>query len=152
MPALPESYSTATEFNKFQDIWSNIGKSKSEGWTIIRALLKLHSREWAQMFIAVFIVVILFMASPVLTALNIDYLTNHKDNLQQGILLFLLTIVVTLLHRIIFSQYLYRFMNLGIRLSNIVTMIVYNKSLRYSPLADKEFSEAEIINYSQVDA
>jgi hypothetical protein len=31
-------------------------------------------------------------------------------------------------------------------------MIVYTKSLKYSPLADKEFTEAEIINYSQVDA
>lgn len=94
------------------------------------------------MFINIFVVVILFMASPVLTALNIDYLTNHRDNLNHGIFLFILTIIVTLSHRILFSQYLYRFMNLGIRLSNIVTMIVYNKSLKYSPLADKEFSEA----------
>jgi ABC-type bacteriocin/lantibiotic exporter with double-glycine peptidase domain len=43
-------------------------------------------------------------------------------------------------------------MNLGIRLSNVVTMIVYNKSMKYAPLADKKFSEAEITNYSQVDA
>lgn len=31
-------------------------------------------------------------------------------------------------------------------------MVIYNKSLRYCPLADKQFSEAEIINYSQVDS
>ena len=43
-------------------------------------------------------------------------------------------------------------MNLGIRLSNVVTMIVYNKALKYSPLADKKFTEAEIINYCEVDS
>lgn len=92
------------------------------------------------------------MAFPILTALNIDYLTNNRDDIEVGILLFLLTLVVSIVHRIAFSQYLYRFQNLGIRLSNVVTMIIYNKSLKYSPLADKEFSEAEIINYSQIDA
>jgi ABC-type bacteriocin/lantibiotic exporter with double-glycine peptidase domain len=64
----------------------------------------------------------------------------------------LLTLFISVIQRIIFSQYFYHFMNLGIRLSNVVTMIVYNKSLKYAPLADKQFSEAEITNYSQVDA
>lgn len=31
-------------------------------------------------------------------------------------------------------------------------MMIYNKSLKYSTLANKQFSEAEIINYSQTDA
>jgi ATP-binding cassette subfamily C (CFTR/MRP) protein 1 len=30
--------------------------------------------------------------------------------------------------------------------------MIYNKSLKYSTLSDKRFSEAEIINYSQTDA
>lgn len=30
--------------------------------------------------------------------------------------------------------------------------MIYNKSLKYSTLANKKFSEAEIINYSQTDA
>ena len=30
--------------------------------------------------------------------------------------------------------------------------MIYNKSLKFSTLANKQFSEAEIINYSQTDA
>jgi hypothetical protein len=82
------------------------------------------------------------MGSPVLTALNIDYIKNHKDNLGLGILLFLLTFMVALSHRIIYSHYLFRFMNIGIRLSILVSTIIYNKALKYSPLADKQFREA----------
>ena len=89
---------------------------------------------------------------PVLTALNIDYLNNHRNDVKRGVLLFFLTFGVSVVHRVLFSQYFYRFMNLGIRLSNVVTMIIYNKSLKYSVEASKEFSEAEITNYSQVDA
>lgn len=102
--------------------------------------------------IATILQVSLLMASPVLTALNIDYLKNHKDSLSLGIILFLLTFMVALSHRIIYSQYLFRFMNIGIRLSILVSTIIYSKALKYSPLADKQFREAEIINYSQVDS
>jgi ABC-type transport system involved in cytochrome bd biosynthesis fused ATPase/permease subunit len=40
---------------------------------------------------------------------------------------------------------------LGIKLANTVNMLIYEKSLKYSPIADKKFAEAEILNYSQTD-
>ena len=96
--------------------------------------------------------VILFLSFPVITALNTDFLDNKKDDIERGIILFLATILISIVHRLTFSQFFFRFTNLGIRLSNVVTMIIYHKSLKYSPMANKKFSEAEIINYSQVDA
>ncbi len=32
-----------------------------------------------------------------------------------------------------------------------MNMLIYAKSLKYSPIADKKFAEAEILNYSQTD-
>ena len=137
MPTLPDKYSTSAQFNKFHNIWQNMQRSKSEGWTLIRALLKLHKKEWLLLFLAIFVTVTLFMSFPLLTALNIDYLQNHRDDLTRGIILFLMTFFISVIHRIVFSHYFFQFMNLGIRLSNVVTMIIYNKSLKYSPVANK---------------
>jgi hypothetical protein len=74
MPTLPAAYSTAEEYNKFEGIWVNTEKSKREGWTLIKALFKLHAKEWLLLLLAVLVVVTLFMSFPVLTALNVDYL------------------------------------------------------------------------------
>jgi hypothetical protein len=63
-------------------------------------------------------------------------------NLGLGIGLFSLTFFVMFAHRITSSQSAYGFRIFGIRLSNVVTMLLYHKSLKYSPMADKEFSEA----------
>ncbi len=82
----------------------------------------------------------LYMTPPFLTALNIDYLTNHKDELGYGIFLYVIQVLVTLVHRVVFSQYFNVFQNLGVKMANLVTMIVYNKSLKYSPMGDKAFS------------
>ena len=109
---------------------------------MIKALFRLHLKEWIFLLVSIIFTGSLFMFFPVLTALNVDYLENHRDDVTKGILLFLLTFAVSVLHRVVFSQYFYRFMNLGIRLSNVVTMIVYDKALRYSPTADKKFTEA----------
>ena len=117
-------------------------KSEGEGWTLIRALFRLYLREWIILIFVIVFFVFLFDMFPILVGLNIDYFENHRDDLERGILMFLLTLVVSIVHRLTFSQFLYRFMELGIRLSNVITMIVYHKALKYSPMADKEFSEA----------
>ena len=46
----------------------------------------------------------------------------------------------------------YRFTMLGLNVTNNLTLLIYTKSLRFASIAQKDFSESEIINYSQVDA
>ena len=96
--------------------------------------------------------VIFYAATPTLTAMNISYIANGRDSVKLGVGLFLLTFLANFANRIATSQSNYGFRTFGIRLSNVVTMLIYHKSLKYSPSGDKAFSEAEIINYSQVDA
>jgi hypothetical protein len=95
---------------------------------------------------------VLFVAGPILTALSIDYIQNYRDNKAYGALLFSLTFTTTVLCRMSYSHIYYWLSILGINLSNAITMMIFHKSLRYAEQANKEFTEAEIINYSQVDA
>ena len=74
MPQLPEAYSTAAEYNRFHNIWEGMERSDKEGWTLIKALFKVHLREWILLLVSILVVVTLFMMFPLLTALNIDYL------------------------------------------------------------------------------
>jgi hypothetical protein len=74
MPTLPKTYSTAAEFNKFEGIWSSMARSKWEGWTLIKALFRLHAKEWSLLMLAIILAVTLLMSFPVLTALNVDYI------------------------------------------------------------------------------
>jgi len=53
-----------------------------------------------------------------------------------------MTLVCTFVHKLLFEQLFYRFAQIGINLSNSLTMMVYCKSLKYPSLAEKEFSEA----------
>ena len=119
---------------------------------MIKALVKMHLKEWILLLLTVIVTVIFYAATPTLTAMNISYIANNRDDVRLGIGLFFLTFLANFANRIATSQSNYGFRTFGIRLSNVVTMLIYNKSLKYSPMGDKAFSEAEIINYSQVDA
>lgn len=46
----------------------------------------------------------------------------------------------------------FKFGQMGLNLTNSITLLIYNKSLKYPSSSEKIFSESEIINYSQVDA
>jgi hypothetical protein len=112
----------------------------------------MHLKEWIILLLTVILTVLFWVAAPMLTALNIRYISEFRDDIGLGAGLFSLTFAVTFAHRIANSQSNYGFRTFGIRLSNVVTMLIYNKSLKYSPMGDKKFSEAEIVNYSQVDS
>jgi len=95
---------------------------------------------------------ILVVSTPILTALSINYISSDQGEAGYGFLLFLFTFFSMTLNRMFSTHLNYRLGNLGISMANTVTMMIFNKSLKYSELGNKDFSEAEILNYSQVDA
>ena len=90
--------------------------------------------------ITVILAVLLWVSMPALTAMNIRYVSSGSEDLKIGIGLLILNIMVNFIQRIINSQNGYGFRIFGLRLSNIVTMLIYKKSLKYSPMSDKTFS------------
>jgi hypothetical protein len=99
------------------------------------------------------IVISLSTFSPFLTSLIIGYIQNRSDyDLSYGIILFVTILITSFTRSIIETQMFYRFSQMGINLTNSLTMMIYCKSFKYASNAEKQFSESDIINFSQVDA
>ena len=98
------------------------------------------------------VVVFLNLLNPFLTSFNIDYIQNHNDDIGYGIFLFFVTLLVQMTVSVLYAQLIYRFSMLGVDLNNAFVMMIYGKAFRFSCLANKEFTESEVINYSQIDA
>lgn len=69
----------------------------------------MHLKEWLLLLLTVFLVVGLWVVIPALTAKNIQYISDDRDNLQKGIILFSLTFLVMFFHKILSSQNNYAF-------------------------------------------
>jgi hypothetical protein len=67
-------------------------------------------------------------------------------------MLFLLTIVDHLVQNILFLHLKYRQSVLGVDLVNNINLMIFNKAMKISIISNRRFSEADIINYSQIDA
>lgn len=61
-------------------------------------------------------------------------------------------VLITLGKAIMQSHLYYHFAVFGFNLSNTLSLLIYEKSLKYPALCEKKYSISQIINYSQVDA
>jgi hypothetical protein len=61
-------------------------------------------------------------------------------------------VLITLGKAIMQSHLYYQFAVFGFNLSNTLSLLIYEKSLKYPALCEKKYSISQIINYSQVDA
>ena len=78
IPQLPEKYSTQTEFKRFTEIWSKIKRCEGEGWTLIKALVRMHLKEWIVLMLFMIVNVMFSCSAPLLTALNIRYISGNR--------------------------------------------------------------------------
>ena len=72
--------------------------------------------------------------------------------MNEGILLVLGISGISLVKALLQSHLYYKFAVLGFNLSNTLSLIIYDKALKYPALCEKKYSISEIVNYSQVDA
>ena len=93
------------------------------------------------------------MTNPYLTKVMMDYISNRSDySSSYGWGLLAATVVLQIIKALVDTHINFRFTQLGMNMTNGLTMLIYNKSLSFSPLTEKQYPEADIINYSQVDA
>lgn len=123
-------------------VWQSVPDGSSPGWKLIKTLLINYKAEIGKLLLLLFLNVIFYIAPVLLTSYNIDYIQSHRGDLQYGIILFLLTLFVEVGHKLSFSQTMYRFSFFGLKLYNTINMMIYHKSLKYSTLANKRFSDA----------
>jgi len=95
------------------------------------------------------------MYAPIITDQIITYIEDAPSNersTSQGISLFAGVLLLTFFKMIAQSHVYYNFGILGYNLSNTLSLLLYEKSLKHPVLCLKKYSVSEIINYSQVDA
>jgi ABC-type transport system involved in cytochrome bd biosynthesis fused ATPase/permease subunit len=94
----------------------------------------------------------LYLGFPVLTYFDIEYISASQEDISKGVMLFILTTLGLLLFYILSSYRRYRLRYFGINLTNTINLVIFNKALKFPILSNKQFTEADIINYTQIDA
>ena len=114
-------------------------------------LFRVFGCELVKLVVLCFFTEMLYLTYPILIYFNIDYLQNHRDDINYGIILFILTILVSFLYNLVYTNLKYLFKILGVNVSTHLNLLIFNKSLKYSLSSNKQFTESDIINYSQID-
>jgi len=87
------------------------------------------------------VVVSLTMFSPFLTSMIISYIQNRSDyEPSYGITLFVIILITSIIKSIVSTQMNFSFTQMGINLTNSLTMMIYCKSFKYASIAEKRFS------------
>lgn len=121
-------------------------------------LAKCIGKAYLKDFILIFVQTLFFvgfsMYSPVITDQIIGFIEegSTKREVGKGVGLFIGVFMLAFFKLIAQSHVFYNFGILGYNLSNTLSLLLYQKSLRHPVLCLKKYSVSEIINYSQVDA
>lgn len=118
---------------------------------LFKMLLKVFGCELLKLIVLCVLTEVFYLSYPILIYYNIDYLQNQRDNVNYGIMLFVITIIVSFLYNLTYTNLKYLFKILGVNISTHLNLLIYHKSLKYSLSSNKKFSESDIISYSQID-
>ena len=92
------------------------------------------------------------MYQPILMNQIMSYVKSENKDLNMGLLFFATVFATNFLTAISDSHMCYHFSLLGFNLSNALSLLIYEKSLKHPLLTEKKYSVSDIINYSEVDA
>lgn len=95
------------------------------------------------------------MGTPILLKLIIDYMQSpygHDGGMVYGMSLVVLYIIIDIFGVLIEEQACFMQMILGVRTKNAISQMIYEKTLKISNASNKKFTEAEIINFIQIDS
>lgn len=113
-------------------------RSKREGFTLIKILLKTFYCQFLTILGFLTVFVSIQSLSPYLTALIMRYI-SHRDDYEPyyGGLLFGLILLLQLVKSLSEAHVGYRLTNLGVTLTNSLTLLIFTKALRYPSIAEK---------------
>jgi ABC-type multidrug transport system fused ATPase/permease subunit len=153
MPVLPEHLRSWREFLKLKEVFQETKKHPTEGFTLAKAMVKSYYCSFLMVMVFLGIYVGIQSAAPFVTALMIRYISHKADyEAHYGILLFAGILLMQIVKSICDTNMGYRMGKVGVNLTNGLTLLIFSKSLKYPSVAEKEFEESDIVNYSQVDA
>jgi ATP-binding cassette subfamily C (CFTR/MRP) protein 1 len=121
---------------------------------LAKSITKAYSKEFIMICIQTFLFVGFTMYGPIITDQIIGYIEEGSANreMTKGIGLFIGVFFLAFFKLLSQSHVFYNFAIIGFNLSNTLSVLLYEKSLKHPVLCQKKYSVSEIINYSQVDA
>lgn len=77
------------------------------------------------------------MFSPFLTSMIMEYIDQKSSEkvISDGTVLFITTLLCTFVKNLAETHGMFRFTQLGINVTNSLTMLIYQKSLKYASLS-----------------
>ncbi|CDW86515.1 atp-binding cassette superfamily [Stylonychia lemnae] len=138
------------QYNKLKKSWKLYKNRK--GNSLFKAVLHAYRYEYFIAVIFNLVVTSIEISSPLLIKRIIDYIQDPDEEQYIGFLL-VTTLIVTQGFKYILSDHLDYYQRLiGVRSTNAMIALIYNKTLKVSSATNKKFSNGEIVNFIQVDA
>ena len=135
MPTLPPKLQTDCEYHRFAECFERATRSKTSGLTLVKAIFMAFGRQFSMVLLFAFLYVAMTMANPYLTKVMMDYISHRSDySSSYGWGLLAATVVLQILKALFDTHMTFQFTQLGMNVTNSITMLIYNKSLKFSSL------------------
>ena len=119
---------------------------------MLRSIFKTFKSDLVVVLLLSFVYLCLEMYYPILMNQIMDYAKEEDKTTEKSFLLFFLCFFTGLIVSFSVAHISYIFGLFGFNLSNALTLLIYNKSLKHPLLASKKYKISNIINFAEVDA
>lgn len=115
---------------------ADIPRSSKKGWTLLKAIAKAYCSSVVFLGLLSLVITIFTMTAPILTHQIITYVKNSPEEREasQGLWLIMGIVAITIGKAIMQSHLYYKFAVFGFNLSNTLSLLIYEKSLKYPAL------------------
>ena len=130
------------DFQEMLHQFDNTSKSSHKGFTFLKVIIKTYKSFLASIGILALLTTLITMMAPALTHKIISFVKLDEIDRQasEGAWLIILIIVVTLGKAIVQTHLYYQFAVFGFNLSNTISLVLYQKALKYPSLSSQKYT------------
>jgi ABC-type multidrug transport system fused ATPase/permease subunit len=130
------------DFQEMLHQLDNTSKSSHKGFTLLKVIIKTYKSFLTSIGILALLTTIITMMAPALTHKIISFVKLGEIDRQtsEGAWLVILILVVTLGKAIVQTHLYYQFAVFGFNLSNTISLVLYQKALKYPSLSSHKYT------------
>uniref|UniRef100_A0A5B7AUK1 ABC-type xenobiotic transporter n=1 Tax=Davidia involucrata TaxID=16924 RepID=A0A5B7AUK1_DAVIN len=155
IPALVPEDEAFLAYKEFSSAWDHLRKEACRGDTgnlVIRALAKVHSKEFIFVGVCAFLGTVAAVVSPLFLYAFVQYSNSEQKDLTKGVLLVGCLVIMKAIESVSQRHWYFDSRRSGMRMRSALMVAIYKKQLKLSNLGRRRHSSGEIVNYIGVDA
>lgn len=129
-----------------------VNYAQNKGKSLLKAVLYTFKKEFAVAFGSCLVGTMLSFLSPFIINMIITFLESKNPDSIYGFQLLGILIATQLVSYLIFQHVLFYQCMIGVRSTNALIAMIYQKQLKLTAATNKQFSSGEIVNFVQVDS